>query len=82
LTGQRIRPPALEEPGPGEIDEDDANRQKKQKAANNIDPDAHAFGHHPVEQINAYMLVQFERVGGAQQDHAGEHVPLDFKPGV
>src|SRR5262245_14057337 len=28
------------------------------------------------------MLVDLERVGAAEQDHAGEHVPLHFEPGV
>ena len=28
------------------------------------------------------MLIHFERVGCAEHDHAGKHVPLDFKPAV
>ena len=92
LTGQRISPPAFEEaslsfqefdePGPGEIDEDHADRQQEQKTADDVDPDARALGHHAVDEIDANMLVHLERVGRAEQHHAGEHVPLDFQPAV
>ena len=92
LTGQRIRPPAfdeaslmlpgLDEPRPGEIGEDHADRQQEQEAADDVDPDARALGHHAVDEVDADVLVHLERVGRAEQHHAGEHVPLDFEPAV
>ena len=41
-----------------------------------------ALGDHPVEQVDAHVLVHLERIGAAEQHHAGEHVPLHFEPGV
>ena len=38
--------------------------------------------HHAVDEVDAHVLVHLERVGRAEQHHAGEHVPLDFQPGV
>ena len=75
-------PPRFDEPGPGEINEDHADRQEKQHAANDVDPDARALRYHPVDQVDADVLVHFERVGAAEQDHAGEHVPLHLEPAV
>ena len=92
FTGQRTRPPAfddaslmlpgIDEPRPGEIGEDDADRQQEQNAADDVDPDAGALGHHAVDEVDAHVLVHLERVGRAEQHHAGEHVPLDFQPAV
>ena len=55
---------------------------RKRDAADEVDPDARALGHHAVEQVDAHMLVDLERIGRAEQHHAGEHVPLHFEPGV
>ena len=35
-----------------------------------------------VEQVDPDMLVQLQHVGGAEQEDAGEHLPLDLEPGV
>ncbi len=75
-------PPGFDEPRPGEVGQDHADRQQEQKAADDVDPDPRAFRDHAVDEVDAHVLVHLERIGGAEQHHAGEHVPLDFEPGV
>src|SRR5262245_60658265 len=74
--------PGYHEPRPREVDEDHADRQEKEQAADDVDPNARSFGERRVDQVDAHVLVDLERIGTAQQYHAREHVPLYFQPGV
>src|SRR2546428_7544408 len=62
--------PGFHEPRPSEVDEDDADRQEKEQTTDDIDPDARPFGKCRVDQVDAYVLVDLERIRTAQQYHA------------
>src|SRR5262249_9585604 len=82
IRGNLVDFPGVHEPGPGEIDENGAHRQKEQEAADNIDPDARALRGHAIEEVDADVLVHLQGLGAAEQHHGGKHVPLDFQPAV
>src|SRR5262245_16943482 len=60
--------PGVHEPRPREIDEDQADREEKEKAADDVDPDAGPLGDRRIDEIDPHMLVDLERIGAAQQD--------------
>src|SRR3974390_2986531 len=69
-----VNAPGIDEPWPGEIDEDQADREQKEQATEDVDPDAHALGHGRIDEVDPYMLVHLERIRPPQQDHPRAHV--------
>src|SRR5207248_3175590 len=42
--------PAVDEPRPREIDQDDADRQQEQNSADDVDPQPRALRYHPIDE--------------------------------
>ena len=93
LTGQRTSPPAFDdcssmrqefdEPRPGEIDRG-SRRSAAGTAGRRGCRSRCGCARRPsrIDEVDADMLVDLERVGPAEQHHAGEHVPLDLEPAI
>ena len=92
LTGQSSRPPALEECSPlwklvrknsqREEDHRQHRRDRKRMMPMTSVQSLPRCGARAVEQVDPHMLVQPQHVGAAEQEDAGEHLPLDLEPGV
>ena len=50
--------------------------------AEEVDPVLHAAGKHAVDDVDANMVVLFQRMGGRQHEGGAEQVPLQLEPGV